>query len=91
MEREYGILNGDKNMVLMSKHNKSLFLTIDEAVRLARKFLNCFNNEFISDESVLLLKDGEYCITFKSGQVVHIDAHSGEVMEPENGYLVTRR
>lgn len=69
-------------------------LTVDEAVQRARRYLArgpVINNESVSAESDVLLKNGEYRVTFKSGQVVHVDAGSGTIMEPGNGYLVTRR
>lgn len=69
-------------------------ITVQEAVVIAKKWIeggNRIGSRSVSAESEANLARGEYRVEFKSGQVVHVDAGNGVVMEPENGYLVCRR
>jgi len=72
-----------------------LILTVDQAVQKAKKwFRKVMDPDACLDFCEVILKNGEYCVTLKTSsymRTIHIDAGSGTVMEPENGYLVTRR
>ena len=67
-------------------------ITVRDAVRRARRFLAEKRRVPIHVNTALIkLHEGEYRVSFTCGEVVHVDAESGTVMEPENGYRVTRR